>query len=50
MNTYNKAQLNKLNKVELNKMVQAKQATKQAFTLEALTVDNKLNSLSLIHI
>jgi hypothetical protein len=45
MNTYNVATLNKLNKVELNKMVQAKQATKQAFTLEALTVDNKLNSL-----
>ena len=45
MNTYNKAQLNKLNKVELSKMVQAKQATKQAFTIEALTVDNKLNSL-----
>ena len=45
MNTYNLSQLNKLTPTELNKMVQAKQATKQAFTIEALTVDNKLNSL-----
>lgn len=42
MNTYN---LSNLNKAELNKAIEAKQAIKKAFTVEALTVDNKLNSL-----
>ncbi len=45
MNTYNIANLKRLTSTELNKMVQAKQVAKQAFIIEALTVDNKLNSL-----
>ena len=42
MNTYN---LSNLNKAELNKAIEAKQAIKKAFTVEAISVDNKLNSL-----
>ena len=42
MNTYN---LSNLNKAELTKMVQAKQAIKKAFTVQAFDIDNKLSDL-----
>ena len=42
MNVYN---LSNLNKAELTKMVEAKQAIKKAFTVQAFDIDNKLSDL-----
>ncbi len=45
MNTYNLSQLNKINKVELNKMVQAKQAQLDSLTLKREHYNNQMDKL-----